>query len=108
MRILFLARHFTYYRNFEGAIRDLARRGHQVHLAVDREDGRAIAERLAAEWTGVTCGMTPEVAMTAIPWYIIAGFNAVQSVLDVVLAWVVVYTFKLNRFSRLQGETLEG
>ncbi len=64
MRILFLARHFTYYRNFEGAIRDLARRGHQVHLAVDREDGRAIAERLAAEWTGVTCGMTPEVAPT--------------------------------------------
>jgi riboflavin transporter len=53
-------------------------------------------------WTG----MTPEIAMKAIPWFIIAGFNAVQSVLDVVLAWVVVYTFKLNRFSRLQGETL--
>ncbi len=53
-------------------------------------------------WTG----MTPEVAMKTIPWFIIAAFNAVQSVLDVVLAWIVVYKFKLNRFSTLQGERL--
>lgn len=51
-------------------------------------------------WTG----MTPEIAMQAIPWYIIAGFNAVQSVLDVILAWVVVYTFKLNRFAKESHE----
>ena len=56
-------------------------------------------------WTG----MSPDKAMAAIPWFIIAGFNAVQSVLDVALAWIIVYQFKLSRFSksRLQGETLE-
>ena len=47
-------------------------------------------------WTG----MTPDVAMKAIPWFVIAGFNAVQSVVDVALAWVVVYKFKLNRFAK--------
>ena len=56
-------------------------------------------------WTG----MSPDKAMAAIPWFIIAGFNAVQSVLDVALAWIIVYQFKLSRFSksRLQGEALE-
>src|SRR3989344_6554827 len=56
-------------------------------------------------WTG----MSPDKAMAAIPWFIIAGFNAVQSVLDVALAWIIVYQFKLSRFSKskLQGETLE-
>lgn len=46
-------------------------------------------------WTG----MTPAVAMKVIPWFIIAGFNAVQSVIDVGFAWLIVYRFKLNRFS---------
>jgi riboflavin transporter FmnP len=47
-------------------------------------------------WTG----MSPAVAMKAIPWFIIAGFNVVQSVVDVGLAWIVVYRFGLNRFAR--------
>lgn len=47
-------------------------------------------------WTG----MSPAIAMKAIPWFIIAGFNIVQSVIDVVLAWIIVYRFKLNRFAR--------
>jgi len=46
-------------------------------------------------WTG----MTPEKAMEVIPWFVIAGFNAVQGLLEVGLAWVLVYKFRLNRFS---------
>jgi len=50
-------------------------------------------------WTG----MTPPAAMKAIPWFIIVGFNAAQTLVDVVLAWIIVYRFKLSRFS--QGST---
>lgn len=46
-------------------------------------------------WTG----MTPEQAITAIPWYIIALFNVVQGLLDVSVAWVLVNKFRLSRFS---------
>ncbi len=38
MRILFLARHYGYLRNYESAILELARHGHEVHLAADREE----------------------------------------------------------------------
>ena len=48
MKILFLARHFSYLRLFESAIAELAERGHVIHLSADREeslgrrgDGRA-------------------------------------------------------------------
>lgn len=46
-------------------------------------------------WTG----MSSSQAMVAIPWYIIALFNVVQSILDVVLAWILVFRFKLDRFA---------
>ncbi len=59
MKILFIARHYTYYRNFESAIRQLAANGHRVHLAVDREDSESIAARLASECHGVTFGLMP-------------------------------------------------
>jgi len=42
--------------------------------------------------------MTQTAAMTAIPWFIIAGFNTVQTVVDVGLAWILVYKLKLNRY----------
>lgn len=44
--------------------------------------------------------MTPDQAMAAIPWYIIFGFNAVQTLVDVALAWMLVYKFKLNRYAQ--------
>lgn len=47
-------------------------------------------------WTG----MTPKIAIKVIPWFIIVGFNAIQSIIDVVLAWVIVYRFKLSRFAK--------
>jgi riboflavin transporter FmnP len=46
-------------------------------------------------WTG----LSPEKAMVIIPWYIIALFNIIQSVVDVAIAWLLVYKFRLNRFS---------
>ena len=40
MKILFIARHFTYFRNFDSVITALAARGHQVHLSADRDEAQ--------------------------------------------------------------------
>ena len=62
MKVLFIARHFTYYRNFDSVIEALAERGHEVHLAADREEalgGSDLVRRLAAKHPRVTVGYTP-------------------------------------------------
>ena len=63
MKLLFVARHFTYFRNFDSVVAALAGRGHQVHLAADREEslgGRELVDRLAAEFPRhVTVGFAP-------------------------------------------------
>ena len=62
MKILFLARHFSYLRLFESAITELADRGHTLHLSADREEslgGEGLVERLAARYPNVTVGWTP-------------------------------------------------
>jgi hypothetical protein len=62
MKVLFIARHFTYFRNFDSVIAALAERGHTVHLAADREEalgGRELVDRLAERHAGVTVGVTP-------------------------------------------------
>ena len=54
MKVLFLAAHYAYYRNFESVIVALAERGHSVHLAADEPEslgGQALVERLAARRT---------------------------------------------------------
>lgn len=48
-------------------------------------------------WTG----MTSSQAISAIPWFVIAGFNTIQGILDVVLAWIIVFRFRLSRFADL-------
>jgi len=49
--------------------------------------------------------MTPAAAWAAIPWYVIAIFNIVQSAVDVGFAWILVYRFKLDRYSKsLKGD----
>ncbi len=53
-------------------------------------------------WTGMTVNQS----IAAIPWYIIAGFNTLQAVLDVVLAWIVVFRFKIVRFAPWYEEKL--
>ena len=63
MKILFIARHFTYFRNYESVIEALAQRGHQVHLAAEREEelgGREMVERLAVRYGNVSLGWIPE------------------------------------------------
>lgn len=62
MKILFVARHFSYFRNFDGVVRQLADRGHRVHLAAEREEalgGRDLVDRLAAASSLVTVGDVP-------------------------------------------------
>lgn len=69
MKIVFLARHYTYFRNFESVIRTLARRGHVIHLAVERDEtlgGVALVEALAAEFPSITYGEAP--SRTADEW----------------------------------------
>ena len=64
MKILFLGRHYTYFRNFESVLRELAVRGHQVYLAVERGDpqgmgGITLVEALAAAFPNITYGEAP-------------------------------------------------
>ena len=62
MKVLFVARHFTYFRNFDGVIRQLAERGHDVHLVAERDEalgGRELIDRLAAGSSRITAGYLP-------------------------------------------------
>jgi hypothetical protein len=62
VQVLFAALHHAHFRNFESVIRELAARGHRVHLTADEEEtlgGRQLAERLAAECPGVTWDLLP-------------------------------------------------
>jgi hypothetical protein len=62
VKLLFLARHANYFRNFEGVVRLLAERGHQVHLAVERGEsvgGSTLLDQLTAAYAGVTAGEAP-------------------------------------------------
>ena len=70
MKVLFTALHFANYRNFESVIRELAARGHHVHLLADEQEsfgGQALAERLADEFPNVTWGWTRSPAEE--PWF---------------------------------------
>jgi hypothetical protein len=63
MKLLFVARHFTYFRNYDAALRELAARGHELHLAVERREslgGEAAMQALAREFPRITLGMVPE------------------------------------------------
>ena len=60
--ILFIARHFAYFRNYESVIDTLASRGHRIHLAAEREEelgGRDLVDRLAAAHPGISIGWVP-------------------------------------------------
>lgn len=81
MKLLFVARHFTYFRNFDSVVRQLAARGHRVHLAAERDDalgGRDLAESLAAASPLVTIGDVPPRADER--WFAIA--TAIRRSLD--------------------------
>ena len=61
MKILFLGRRYLYFRNFDSVLRELAARGHAIHLAVEKEDedGRPLVQALTAEFPNITCGEVP-------------------------------------------------
>ena len=63
VKVLFIARHFTYFRNYESVVAALAQRGHHIHLAAERDEylgGRAMVERLAADYpAAVSFGWIP-------------------------------------------------
>jgi hypothetical protein len=63
MKILFLARHFTYFRNFESVLRELASHGHQLHLAVEQDEslgGSKLVDALREQFANVSAGVLPE------------------------------------------------
>ena len=63
MNILFLGRHFTYFRNFETVLRELASHGHQLHLAVEQDEalgGTKLVRSLVDEFPNVTAGPLPD------------------------------------------------
>jgi hypothetical protein len=64
VKVLFLGRHYTYFRNFDSVLRELAARGHRIHLASERGDpegmgGVALVEALAAANPSITYGEAP-------------------------------------------------
>jgi len=70
MKVLFSALHLAYFRNFESVIRELAARGHHVHLTADETEGMGgqdLAQRLAADCPTVTWGLLP--VLDGEPWY---------------------------------------
>jgi hypothetical protein len=63
MKLLFIARHAGYFRNYDSVLRELARRGHHVHLAVEKHDSMGaleVVEGLARDCPGISCAMVPE------------------------------------------------
>jgi hypothetical protein len=85
MKVLFAALHLGYFRNFDSAIRELAHRGHSVHLTGDEPEGmggQELAERLAAEYPRITWDQLPSLEHE--PW-----FDAARR-MRVALDWVRV------------------
>ena len=71
MKILFFGRHFTYFRNFESVLRGMAERGHQIHLAADRDEstgGLQLVQTLAATYPNLTYGEAPPRAADDNAW----------------------------------------
>jgi hypothetical protein len=63
VKYLFVARQFTQFRNYDSVLRELALRGHRIHLAVEKADGfggEAAVRTLADAHQGITYGFTPE------------------------------------------------
>ena len=62
LKILFIARHYSYLRLFESAVIELAGRGHTITLAADRDEhmgGRQMVERIAERFRNVTLADAP-------------------------------------------------
>jgi hypothetical protein len=63
LKILFVLLHPGYVRNYESTIRLLLERGHRIHLAFSqpgKQSSDQLAERLDAEFEGLTFGRAPK------------------------------------------------
>jgi hypothetical protein len=96
MKVLFAALHLAYFRNFESVIRELAARGHSVHLTGDEPEGmggQELAERLAADYpAAVTWDQLP--SLEPEPWFDAA--RRMRTALDYVRALEPRYGSKLR------------
>lgn len=95
MRALFAALHFAQYRNFDSVVRELAARGHQVHLTAEEPEalgGQQLVEQLAAEHAGVTWDRLP--SLEDEPWFDAA--RRLRVALDYVRALEPRYPEKLR------------
>jgi len=60
VRILFIARRFSYLKNFEGPILELARRGHALHLVALAGEGKLEGSAIVQRWADSEPGITFE------------------------------------------------
>ena len=70
MKVLFAALHYAHFRNFDSVVRELAVRGHRVHLAGEEPEalgGQGLVSRLAAEHPAVTSDRLP--SLEDEPWF---------------------------------------
>jgi len=99
MKVLFAALHLASFRNFESAIRELAARGHSVHLTGDEPEslgGRELAARLASDHAGITWDQLPSLEQE--PW-----FDAARR-MRVALDWVRVLESSYPTKLRVRAE----
>ena len=95
MRVLFAALHFAYMRNFDSVVHELVARGHRVHLAAEEPEslgGQDLAERLAADLSGVTWDRVP--SLEGEPWFDTA--RRMRVALDYVRALEPRYPYKMR------------
>src|SRR5688572_89409 len=95
MKVLFAALHHAQFRNFDSVVRELAARGHQVHLTSEETEslgGRQLLEQLAAEQPGITSDLMP--SLEAEPWF--DGARRLRVALDYVRALDPRYPDKLR------------
>ena len=63
MKVLFVSRHCGYFRNYDSVLRELAARGHHLHLAVEKQESlgaEAAVQALTRESSLITYGMVPD------------------------------------------------
>ena len=63
MKVLFVSRHHGYFRNYDSVLRELASRGHHVHLAIEKHESlgaEEVVNALVRECPAVTSAMVPE------------------------------------------------
>jgi hypothetical protein len=95
MKVLFAALHLAHFRNFDSVVCELAARGHAVHLTGEESEalgGEPLAERLAAEYAGVTWDRLP--SLEDEPWFDAA--RRMRVALDYVRALEPRYPDKLR------------